>query len=220
MNGPATITRDRLRTEWGRLTAIPATPERSAWGRARRARHPRFFAAVRADALEATKRRGETWEYDGRLYLVSQVIRLCVVTDSFFAQVCYRGKAALQRRRVPIVPRLLHRLAITHGQICIGDPVVVEAGVYFPHGQVVLDGIAEVGAHTAIAPFSTVGLTAGDFTGPVIGRGCRIGTGVRILGDITLGANCVVGANAVVVHDVEPGQVVVGVPARPLPPKD
>jgi serine O-acetyltransferase len=47
----------------------------------------------------------------------------------------------------------------------------------------------------------------------VIGDNVRIGAGAKVLGGITLGDNVSVGANAVVVKDVPPNCVVVGVPA-------
>ena len=45
-------------------------------------------------------------------------------------------------------------------------------------------------------------------------RGASIGSGAVILCGITIGAGALVGAGAVVTHDVPPGQVAVGVPAR------
>jgi UDP-2-acetamido-3-amino-2,3-dideoxy-glucuronate N-acetyltransferase len=45
-------------------------------------------------------------------------------------------------------------------------------------------------------------------------RGASIGSGAIVLGGIRLGAGALVGAGAVVTQDVEPGAVVVGVPAR------
>jgi acetyltransferase-like isoleucine patch superfamily enzyme len=50
----------------------------------------------------------------------------------------------------------------------------------------------------------------------VIGNRCWIGAKAIILKDAVLGDGCVVGAGAVVTQTVKPGEVVVGVPARPL----
>jgi acetyltransferase-like isoleucine patch superfamily enzyme len=51
----------------------------------------------------------------------------------------------------------------------------------------------------------------------VIGRNVWIGRGVTVLPGVSIGDGAVVGANAVVTHDVAPGTVVAGVPAKPLP---
>ena len=112
-----------------RVWAMGAEPQ-DEWARAFRQevreQHPRFLTAVRADAQMLARLRGDRWQTSGGAGAAFQVLRLIVVGDSFFAQVCYRAKAALQRRRVPIVPRLFHRLAIITGQICIGDPAILE----------------------------------------------------------------------------------------------
>jgi acetyltransferase-like isoleucine patch superfamily enzyme len=50
----------------------------------------------------------------------------------------------------------------------------------------------------------------------VVERGSTLGSGAVVLGGIRIGEGALVGAGAVVTHDVEPGQVVAGNPARPI----
>ena len=59
---------------------------------------------------------------------------------------------------------------------------------------------------------------AGDGTvAPVVlRRGCYLGAGCMILPGVTVGERAVVAAGAVVTHDVPPGTLVAGVPARVL----
>ena len=45
-------------------------------------------------------------------------------------------------------------------------------------------------------------------------RGASLGSGSVIMCGVTVGAGAMIGAGAVVTHDVEPGAVVAGVPAR------
>lgn len=204
----------RLVAAWYHLDAVPRTPDtRRLWSDVR-SRHPRFRVAVAADAKLTAGRRGERNEYRSSLDLALQVLRLSLVTESFFAQCCYRAKARCRALRIPFVPVLLDRLARSTGQISIGDPVVVEPGVCIPHGQVVVDGMTSVGRGVVISPFTTLGLLVGNVEGPTIEDHVMIGTGARVLGPVRVGRGATIGANAVVVRDVPARSVAAGVPAR------
>jgi serine acetyltransferase len=188
--------------------------EKEVQSRTGRPRHPHFAHAVFADARITAANRGERFEFRSRLDAALQALRLAVVTDAFFAQCCYRLKARCQSLGIPGVPRIAHRIAIATGQVSIGDPVLVRPGVYFPHGQVVIDGIVDVDSRVVIAPFVTIGLLEANFVGAHICRGAHIGTGAKVLGPVRIGVNARVGANAVVRSDVPDGMAAVGVPAR------
>jgi len=179
-----------------------------------RARHPRLLEALVADARITARYRGERHEFRSRFDVALQVLRLAWVSDAFLAQALYRAKARMQALGVPLLPRVAHRLAMAIAQVSIGDPVVVHPGVYIVHGQVVIDGLVEVGSGTALFPFVTIGLRAGGMQGATIESDASIGTGAKVIGPVRIGAGAHVGANAVVVHDVPAGATVVGAPAR------
>ena len=132
--------------------------------------------------------RGERFDARSHVGAIALVLRLCWASDAFAAQVLYRLKACLQAKQVPLLPRLAHHLAMALSQVSIGDPVIVEPGVYLVHGQVVVDGLVRIGSGTVISPFVTIGLRAGDIQGPTIDRDVHIGTGAKLIGPVHVGA--------------------------------
>jgi serine O-acetyltransferase len=181
--------------------------------RDRRSRHPSFRHAVVADARLAlmhqigpAPRRGAG--------TVLQILWLCWSSDAFLAQVIYRAKAALQRRGVPVLPQICHRLSIAIAGINIDDTVIMHSGVHIRHGQVVIGGVTEIRAGVAIAPFVSIGLVSGNILGPTIEEDVMVGTSASLLGKITVGRGATIGANAAVLRDVPAGVTVTGVPAR------
>ena len=187
-----------------------------AFRRALAKRHPPFFKALIADARITAGMRGERQHFRTQADALLQALRLMWVSDAFLAHAAYRLKARLQGLGVPILPRILHRVAMMTAQVSIGDPVVMHPGVYIVHGQIVADGLVEIHSGVVLRPWITLGLIGGSVEGPTIGPGARIGTGAKVLGGITVGENAKVGANAVVLEDVAPGTTVVGAPAKPV----
>jgi acetyltransferase-like isoleucine patch superfamily enzyme len=109
----------------------------------------------------------------------------------------------------------------------IGANVVISRGTHL----VAMKGIS-IGDGAMLGEFVSVrdtnhsrdpGKTIRDsgYTGASIqiGREVWIGRGAVILPGVTVGDGATVGANAVVTKDVASGTTVVGVPARPLPPR-
>ena len=178
-----------------------------------RSRQPRLRESLAADARMVASSRKERHEFRSSLDGILQLVRLVWVSDAFGAQVLYRLKVWCEVHRIPVIPRILHRLAMITSQVAIGSPVVIGPGMYLVHGQVVIDGIVEIGRGVEIAPFVTIGLKSGNFQGARIGDNVRIGTGARIIGPVRIGDGAVIGANAVVVDDVPSGATATGVPA-------
>jgi serine O-acetyltransferase len=176
--------------------------------------HPPFFRTVVDDARLTAAYLSERVRFRTRREAVAQTLRLLWVSDALLAQALYRLKARLQSLGVPVLPRLAHRCAVAIGHLNIGDAVVVHPGVYFAHGQVVIDGEVEVQPGAVIFPWVTIWGTAPGLEGATIGRHAKIGTGATILGPVKIGAGARVGANAVVVSDVPARATVVGVPAQ------
>ncbi|MEO6629189.1 MAG: hypothetical protein ABIP03_11555 [Aquihabitans sp.] len=214
------ITSQRLRHRFGRRWSTsersPTAAQAAMLSESQRLHQPTFITAVRADTAITAQFRGDYYDFRTPVDAMIQAIRLACITDSFFAQVCYRAEVACRQRQVPAFPWILHRLSISCGQISIGPPVVMRPGVYIPHGQVVIDGLTMIEPGVVLRPFITIGLRDGMPLGPTIGENTRIGTGAKVFGPVTLGPDVQVGANAVVTRDVPAGHTAVGIPARVL----
>jgi serine O-acetyltransferase len=179
-------------------------------------RHPLLKDAVLQDFFLEHRQRGGRTKPTSKPELVAELVRLIFVSDAFGAMVLYRLKTTCQRRGIPVLPRLFHRGAMMWAQLTIGDPVLIHPGVRLAHGQVVIDGFVEIHPGVVLRPFVTIGLREGEMQGPTLGRDVKIGTGAKVIGPVTVGDHAVVGANSLVLHDVAPGAVVAGSPARPL----
>ena len=138
--------------------------------------------ALVADARVTALHRGERHEFRGALDRAVQMLRLAWVSDAFLAQALYRLKARLQALGVPVLPRLAHRLAMALAQVSIGDPVVVQPGVYIVHGQVVVDGLVEIDSRRGDRPVRDDRAARGRRAGATIERDVSIGTGAKVIG--------------------------------------
>lgn len=86
-----------------------------------------------------------------------------------------------------------------------------------PGGVRLAPGV-RIGSNVTIVNEVTIGRDGRPNKGvPTIGNNVFIGVGARILGAVTVGDNVSIGANAVVIHDVPPNGLAVGVPARFIP---
>lgn len=92
----------------------------------------------------------------------------------------------------------------------------IHRSVHFAHNAmavvlnslVVIEENCHVGSHVVMGgKFPVVGA-------PHIKSGVTIHAGAKLIGAITIGKGCVIGANAVVVKDIPPHSVVVGVPGE------
>lgn len=110
----------------------------------------------------------------------------------------------------------------------IGLGAVIGPGLRVVHrADIVIGSSAVLGADVDLYNGVTVGVRwpLGATVGPrrppcnempTIGNRVMLCTGAKILGGIKIGDDVVVAANAVVLHDVESGATVAGIPARPV----
>ena len=90
-------------------------------------------------------------------------------------------------------------------------------GLFIDHGMgIVIGETAEVGENVSLLQGVTLGGTSTrrEKRHPTLCDNVTVGSGAKIIGAITIGENSRVGAGSVVVRDVPPNAVVVGVPGR------
>ena len=135
-------------------------------------------------------------------------------TDSFWVLALSRLPKSQLGKRVPLMRWAVRRFLTSAYGVELGRDVELGAGVYFVHTLgVVIGGNTKIGARVRFYGNNTVG-TAKDDGYPIIEDDVQVGCGARVLGPVRIGARSVIGANAVVLSDVPPDSVVVGIPAH------
>ncbi len=98
-------------------------------------------------------------------------------------------------------------------------------GLFLPHTQGTVIGAWSIGENVTIFQGVTLGAKELDFSylessRPIVEDGVTIGSGAKVLGGLTLGASARIGANAVVLNDIAPGVLAVGIPAKVVERRD
>ena len=133
------------------------------------------------------------------------------------AIIVFRIANSLWKKNWKYSARLLSYLARIWTTIDIHPGATIGRRFFIDHGSgVVIGETAEVGNDVTLYHGVTLGGVSWSKgkRHPTLEDGVVVGAGAKILGPITIGAGAKVGANSVVVKDVPPDSVVVGVPGR------
>ncbi len=135
----------------------------------------------------------------------------------FHAIFFYRIAHWFWTKRMYFIGRLLSHVGRFFTGIEIHPGARIGKKFFIDHGMgVVVGETAEVGDNVLLYHGVTLGGTSWKKVKrhPTIGSNVVIGAGAKILGPITVGNNTRVGANSVVVNDVPPNSIVVGIPGK------
>jgi serine O-acetyltransferase len=118
---------------------------------------------------------------------------------------------------MPFIPRYLSDISRELTNIEIHPGAEIGSDFFIDHGTgVVIGETAKIGNNVTLYSGVVLGGTTlkREKRHPTLGDDIVVGTGAKILGPITIGDNVKIGANSVVVTDVPPNSVVVGVPGK------
>ncbi|MFQ5827758.1 MAG: serine O-acetyltransferase [Candidatus Methylomirabilia bacterium] len=166
-----------------------------------------MFDAVRRDiqaALERDPAARSRWE-----------ITLCY--PGVHALWFYRVAHWFWQRRWGVTARFLSHLGRFFTGIEIHPGATIGPGLFIDHGMgVVIGETTEIGEDVTLYQGVTLGGTSlkREKRHPTLGDKVVVGTGAAILGAITIGSGSRVGSGSVVVNDVPPNSVAVGVPGK------
>jgi putative colanic acid biosynthesis acetyltransferase WcaB len=139
------------------------------------------------------------------------------------AMLLYRTAQAIQRTRPPVrwLGAPIVALYVLYVEWLLGIELNLKSkigpGLRLYHGTgLVVHEAAVLGRNCSLRHCTTIGMKKGPADSPIIGDNVDIGANSVLLGAIKVGNNAVIGAGAVVLHDVVPGDVVAGNPARSI----
>ncbi len=133
------------------------------------------------------------------------------------AVLLYRISHFFYRIGMPFIPRYISEIARQLTGIEIHPGAEIGSDFFIDHGGgLVIGETSVIGNNVTLYQGVVLGGVAIDPVKrhPTLGNNIVVGTGAKLLGPITIGDNVRIGANSVVVNDIPPNSVVVGVPGK------
>jgi len=130
---------------------------------------------------------------------------------------CYRVAHGFWRRGWVVTARFISHLGRFSTGIEIHPGATIGPGLFIDHGMgVVIGETTGIGENCTLYQGVTLGGTSlkREKRHPTLGDNVVVGTGAAILGAIRIGDGSRVGGGSVVVSDVPPNSVVVGIPGK------
>src|SRR5436189_73401 len=144
----------------------------------------------------------------------------CACTGAASPRRGFRRTAAGRRSPPPVWPtssRWVSHLSRFFTGIEIHPAARLGRGLFIDHGMgVVIGETSEVGENVTLYQGVSLAGTSlkKEKRHPTLGNNVTVGAGAKVIGGFTIGDSSRVGAGSVVVREVPPNSVVVGVPGR------
>jgi len=135
----------------------------------------------------------------------------------FHALLIHRVAHGLWRSRMFFLGRFVSHVGRFLTGIEIHPGAQIGRAFFIDHGMgVVIGETAELGDNVTLYHGVTLGGTTWEKgkRHPTIGSNVVIGAGAKVLGPVHIGANTRIGANSVVLNDIPPNSIVVGIPGK------
>lgn len=135
----------------------------------------------------------------------------------FHALQTYRVAHYLWRSGRRVLAHYMQSQVSQHFQIDIHPNATIGSGTMLDHGTgIVIGETAHLGHNCSVLHHVTLGGSGsrGVDRHPKVGNGVLLGAGASVLGNIQIGDGCQVGAGTLVIEDLPPRSVAVGVPAK------
>lgn len=145
-----------------------------------------------------------------------------VLTLYRFGRFGRRAKMWPFRKTIGLIYTILHPIcALLSGLYLFRETKLGDAPHFIHGGNIQINPNVKIGARVGIMHGVTLGTGPdrenGEFLVPMIGDDCFLGANCTVLGGITIGDGSVVSANSLVLSDVPPGSLAIGVPAKVVP---
>ena len=145
------------------------------------------------------------------------VLEVLFCYPGFHALLFYRIANWLWVHRFHFLGRLISHVGRFFTGIEIHPGAKIGRKFFVDHGMgVVIGETAEIGDNVTLYHGVTLGGTTWKKVKrhPTIGNNVVIGVGAKVLGPIRIGDNSKIGANSVVVNEIPPNSIVVGIPGK------
>jgi serine O-acetyltransferase len=155
------------------------------------------------------------------------LLRVAVLSPGLWAVLSYRVthhaftriRPARLGHAIGLLLQLTQRIVLAITGIDLDPRAHIGPGLMIPHSGFIVVGPVRIGRNCDISQGATLGHSTteedpGKRVTPVLEDRVWVGPGAVIAGGIHVGADAAIGANSVLVRDVPPCGVVLGVPAR------